>query len=387
MKTKFSLILVNLFLVMITMNAQLTQFADGDVGIGSCPNGVAAKLVIKAAGGDSCMFFKGTDKDVYIRPGAYYGKVYMDKGLVQIGGSGVDESTLHVYASEGDYIYFSVQGADYDRTGISITGFGNDPMIVPDGCGQGYLGNSDQYWRYVYTNKIYRYAEYTLSDSTVKSNVMPIYNALSLVKSLRGVTFDYTEKALRGKSSEANKTEFLNDNKGRYGFIAQQVKTVIPELVSYDEKEKLNYLNTQDMIPILVEAIKEQQKQIDGLSNKIRTIQLSYDESSLKSASSNGSYNLAEVTSTEIQTAKLYQNEPNPFSNITVIKYEIPANVTNSGIYIYDMQGKQIKHYPITNLGKGELQISANELNAGMYLYSLLIDNKEIETLRMILTE
>jgi len=53
------------------------------------------------------------------------------------------------------------------------------------------------------------------------------------------------------------------------GFIAQDVKEVVPKLVRENEDGKLS-MRHQGVIPILVEAMKEQQKQIDRLEEQIK---------------------------------------------------------------------------------------------------------------------
>jgi hypothetical protein len=51
------------------------------------------------------------------------------------------------------------------------------------------------------------------------------------------------------------------------------------------------------------------------------------------------------------------------------------------------MNGKLLRTKAINSTGKGEITILGNELAAGMYYYSLVVDNKEIDTKKMILTE
>ena len=51
------------------------------------------------------------------------------------------------------------------------------------------------------------------------------------------------------------------------------------------------------------------------------------------------------------------------------------------------MQGTLLKTYTITERGKSSLSIFGGELKPGMYLYSLVADNKEVDTKKMILTE
>jgi hypothetical protein len=74
-------------------------------------------------------------------------------------------------------------------------------------------------------------------------------------------------------------------------------------------------------------------------------------------------------------------------STTTAIKYYIPETVQNAIIYIYDMNGKQLKSYTISMRGNNLIIINGSEFNPGMYLYTLIADSKEIDTKRMILTE
>lgn len=90
----------------------------------------------------------------------------------------------------------------------------------------------------------------SLSDKTLKTNIRPIENSVALVQRLQGVRFDW-----------------LENNKPSLGLIAQEVEEVIPELVETDNGIKsVSYSN---MIGVLIEAIKEQQKQIEELKTEI----------------------------------------------------------------------------------------------------------------------
>lgn len=81
----------------------------------------------------------------------------------------------------------------------------------------------------------------------------------------------------------------------------------------------------------------------------------------------------------------LYQNNPNPFSEKTVIKFEINEKFESAFILVFDMQGGLKMTKPINIEGKGQININEHELISGMYLYTLVVDNKEIDTKRMIL--
>lgn len=83
----------------------------------------------------------------------------------------------------------------------------------------------------------------------------------------------------------------------------------------------------------------------------------------------------------------LEQNNPNPFNTSTIIGYYLPNSITSASIFIYDMNGVQLKSYLINVRGKGNITIQGSEFNAGMYLYALIADGKVIDTKRMILTK
>jgi len=78
---------------------------------------------------------------------------------------------------------------------------------------------------------------------------------------------------------------------------------------------------------------------------------------------------------------------PNPFTEKTVIKYVIPENVQKASILIFNMQGTLLKSYDNLLSNNGELTINGGELEAGMYMYSLIVEGKEIDTKKMILSK
>ena len=92
------------------------------------------------------------------------------------------------------------------------------------------------------------------SDVSLKKNIAPLSNSLDKVKQLQGVSFNWKE----------------NGNEG-VGLIAQDVEKVFPELVSTDN-EGLKSVEYGNLVAPLIEAIKEQQKQIDELKKEIERL-------------------------------------------------------------------------------------------------------------------
>ena len=92
------------------------------------------------------------------------------------------------------------------------------------------------------------------SDESLKENIKTIDNALEKVTSLRGVEFDY-------KSSGTHSI----------GLIAQEVEQVLPDLV-YESENRIKSVAYQNIVAVLIEAVKEQQKQIDSLRSEIDSL-------------------------------------------------------------------------------------------------------------------
>ncbi|MBO5632753.1 MAG: T9SS type A sorting domain-containing protein, partial [Aeriscardovia sp.] len=96
--------------------------------------------------------------------------------------------------------------------------------------------------------------------------------------------------------------------------------------------------------------------------------------------------NVGQVSSVPFNGASLMQNTPNPFSERTVIRFTLPENAQNAYIYIFDMQGKMQKQIPV-NASMQSVTVNGYELSAGMYIYSLVVNGKEVDTKRMILSK
>jgi hypothetical protein len=100
------------------------------------------------------------------------------------------------------------------------------------------------------------------SDARFKTNITSIENPLQKVLQLRGVNFDWNKKAFPDRS--------FSDSRA-IGFIAQEVEKVLPEIVQ-TEKTAEGYKAVQydKVVALLVEAIKEQQKQINSLKAELK---------------------------------------------------------------------------------------------------------------------
>ena len=93
------------------------------------------------------------------------------------------------------------------------------------------------------------------SDKRLKENIYPIDNALSRVNQIEGVYFNWKDK----KESQV-------------GVIAQQVKEVLPEVVSEDINSYLS-VDYSKLVPLLIEAVNEQSSIIGELEKRIAKLE------------------------------------------------------------------------------------------------------------------
>jgi len=112
----------------------------------------------------------------------------------------------------------------------------------------------------------------TPSDQRWKTNIKPIQNALDNVLKMQGVTYYW-------KVDEYPDKHFPEGE--QVGFIAQEIEKVYPQVVLTD-KEGHKSVDYSKLTPVLVEAIKEQQKIIEELQKVIQ--QLQEENSQIKQA-------------------------------------------------------------------------------------------------------
>ncbi len=226
------------------------------------------------------------------------------------------------------------------------------------------------------------------SDKKFKSKINAIKNPLSIINQLEGKTYDM--KITRDAEAEAS-----------YGFIAQEIQEVLPELVKEGTDQTLA-VNYTAIIPILTEAMKAQQKQIEAKDQQIEELENTLQDlantvneikNDLDRICTEGCVGLniekenAEETlniPTYLRTAWLGQNYPNPHSGATSIQYFVPEGAERAELRVVDLQGKLILTQTL-DISLGDIEFEDARLASGVYLYSLLVDNVVVDSKRMSL--
>jgi hypothetical protein len=100
------------------------------------------------------------------------------------------------------------------------------------------------------------------SDARLKENLATIDDPLSKIQSMRGVSFNFKENSAR---------PHLNSHERRLGVLAQEVQQAVPEAVSAAPDGYLA-VHYEALVPVLIEAVKAQQRQIDSLRGEIDSL-------------------------------------------------------------------------------------------------------------------
>ena len=100
----------------------------------------------------------------------------------------------------------------------------------------------------------------------LKENVRTLEGALDTVRSLRGVSYDATPEHHGERDDPSARFD-------RLGLIAQEVEQVLPQLVRTDEGTGLKSIGYLGLVPVLVEAIKEQSAMIDELRQRLDALE------------------------------------------------------------------------------------------------------------------
>ncbi len=209
----------------------------------------------------------------------------------------------------------------------------------------------------------------------------PITNATELLSGIGGYYYDNTEfdgfepdyenntevnpEAIEGLMKDIEVERVL-------GLNAKEIELVLPEAVRHDPQGAV-CVNYQALIPVLIEGFKEQQRAIESLQMQIAELK----------SEGRSTFGIGKQSSTG---NTLYQNAPNPTNSSTSIDCYLDSQVSKAVIAVYDLNGLQLKEYPVYHQGKNTITIEANEFKPGIYMYSLLVEGKLIDTKRMVVT-
>jgi Chaperone of endosialidase len=264
--------------------------------------------------------------------------------------------------------------------------YGKAPFLQPIGS----LPNTWTSFAGYFEGHIYATGSaFFVSDQKFKKDIEKIKGPLAIVLELKPRTYTFDAAKNPGIELPSGK---------QFGLIAQELEQVLPELIGHGRNpekhgedgrllfEAIDYkaVNYIGLIPVTIGAIQEQQVIIEEQQERIAALTSRLDKLEADKAAADDRTGLNSVGK---ETTGLFQNEPNPFNETTVIRYQLPSTVTKASLELYGATGQVAQRFEGLAGGQGQIMIAAGALGAGTYTYTLVVDGKRMDTKTMVITE
>lgn len=174
----------------------------GNVGIGTTSPTAGRKLHV--SGGD----FRVTNNTINFD--------------IQIG------TTLSGHTNAAGVAYYEIGGAETHMFG---------GQVIPDADNTWTLGINGRRWSAVWAAN----GTIQTSDIRLKKNILPLNYGLNEIMQMEPVSYDWKD----------------NSGSHKIGLIAQEVKKIVPEVVTGDESKESLGMNYAELVPVLINAVKE----------------------------------------------------------------------------------------------------------------------------------
>ncbi len=208
------------------------------------------------------------------------------------------------------------------------------------------------------------------SDRRYKINIRTLNGALDKILAMRGTTYDFTaDQIAKGFAADQ-----------QVGFIAQEMQKVMPELVKEDTDGMLA-INYTGVIPVLVEALKDQHEVIR--ENEARIIALEAQNNKLQDRLAR--IEAALGTSADRQSTDLKTNavsakiNPNPTAGLVTVELQNTATAKKVVVKIIDAAGREVANRSVAS-GSSSVQFDLTQFPAGLYVAQVVVDGRLVSS-------
>jgi hypothetical protein len=285
----------------------------------------------------------------------------------------------------GGYLQFSQFSGSTATPKIDMS----STTLEPHSDGLMSLGRSGFRWSTVWSQN----GTIQTSDETMKKNVQPLAYGLEEVLQMKPVSYQWKEMA-SGTSTNL-------------GFLAQEMEMIVPEVVVRGEVASDNDvaegkrsggaslgMKYSELIPVLVNAIQEQQQEISELRTLVAEHEFQIEnlearlarlEALVASQGAAPNTQTANLTSHIAQAANKIQTcFPNPVKNILTVALEKAVADENTWISLFDPSGREVKK-AILKVGENSQQLVVNDLAAGVYTLSLFLNGSSSSSMQVVI--
>lgn len=268
-------------------------------------------------------------------------------------------------------MYWTCKGSNFFQLDISP----ENPRIAGTGDQIVFYNSATKTFNSIQVANVYNY-----SDARAKTNIQTLTTGMDKLLSLHPVSYNWKESALdkslmKSRAAVAQNSPSSNvaygpesDSNTQYGFLAQEVESVLPEAVHTDE-EGHKMINYTSLIPMLVQAVQELEATVEKQSAVIAQLQNSLNGNNY-AIKSTGNGKILNVT-------------PNPATGNVSIDIEVPSNTSNVCVLISNLSG--IKEY-FKRIPKGckNIVYDASSLSSGIHIVSLSVNGIIVDNHRLI---
>ena len=214
------------------------------------------------------------------------------------------------------------------------------------------------------------------SDRRLKKDIGSFTDGLQVLLKIKPLTFRYN-----GKAGIKTEKQFV-------GVVAQEMQQIAPYTVgeftyrdSTGQTEKYLDYDANAVTYVLINSVKElnevQQQQLREKDAQIAALEARLAR--LEALSAKQPFE-------KVSPAKLWQNQPNPYHQTTIIKYSLPENTTSAQLKVFSVTGQEVYRQELTGTGTGEVQLSGQRFSAGTYIYHLLVNGRSVDSKKLVLT-
>lgn len=240
---------------------------------------------------------------------------------------------------------------------------------------------------------------FVTSDRRLKNNIEDFTDAMSIINKLKPKHYEF--------KTDARYAALHLPTGMHYGLLAQDIEQILPNLV-HEEKFKIpiktdpiivkpktqdgkdpnqhqqqaeaapgtesidvKAVNYEELIPIMIRAMQEQNAKIEALTQQVNAL----------TASKQPGVGNATAAS-KLSDIFLGQSVPNPATGTTSIQYNNLPTAAHTQLIISDANGKLMKQIQLSTKS-GAASVDISSLSTGTYIYSLLVNGKLIESKTM----
>lgn len=159
----------------------------------------------------------------------------------------------------GNGVYFNHTNGRFLQISVAATGAprlaGHNDQIV-------FYNSQTEKFNDIQVKSVLNY-----SDARAKTNVQSLNNGLNIISRLNPVTYNFNESQASSYVRTSTVNQYTGNNT-EIGLLAQEVESVLPNLVFTDDEGR-KLVNYTALIPVLIDAVKALQKEVEDLKAEL----------------------------------------------------------------------------------------------------------------------